>query len=101
MYLRYGCVRFLGQKIFLGGALKVTIKILLIITNDGIWWGATWFLGSLFLVSVLYKVVDKLNSRKWANLCVFLFFSLFGYYFNNEFSRTMILSLFYAIGNVL
>ena len=50
---------FLGIKKFSREEFSISIaKIILTIGKDGFFLGATWFLGSLFVVSVSYKVMD-------------------------------------------
>ena len=53
---------------FIPGRLTSNVKligqILLTLNKDGQFFGATWFLGSLFLVSVFYKLLDT-YLRDW------------------------------------
>ncbi|MBQ8304910.1 MAG: acyltransferase family protein [Blautia sp.] len=81
--------------------------ILLIVTTldkDGAFCGATWFLGSLFLMSILYKLIDTLlpafAAKRLVLLAVFTVISGVGFYYDfpYRFSRTLILGIFFAIG---
>lgn len=84
--------------------LKKTILILLTLDKMGVFLGATWFLGALFLIAVLYKILEssfKESSYKDISLLViFTIIAIIGFKFNLPYalSRVLILGFFYAIG---
>lgn len=84
--------------------LKNVGLIVLTLSKDGEFLGATWFLGSLFLVSIFYKILDLLikESKLKPLLLLFISVSLTAIGFSINFplmiSRTLILSLFFAVG---
>lgn len=84
--------------------LKKAILILLTLDKMGVFLGATWFLGALFLIAVLYKILEssfKESSYKDISLLViFAIFAIIGFKFNLPYalSRTLILGFFYAVG---
>lgn len=87
--------------------MKLTGQILLTLNKDGQFFGATWFLGSLFLVSVSYKLLDT-YLHDWEYRYPFIFgsfaaLSIVGFEINLPlmFSRTLILGLFYGIGHMI
>lgn len=79
-------------------------KVLFTLTKDGQFFGATWFLGSLFVVSVTYKCIDYfIENGKYKRIfltLVFIFTACVGFSIDFPYmqSRTMVLSMFYAIG---
>lgn len=83
------------------------LKIMLTLEKDGQFFGATWFLGALFVVSVLYKVfdlcIDEKASKKWIMAAIFSLIGIAGFLIDFEYmlSRTMVLSMFYAIGYLI
>lgn len=83
------------------------VKILLTLSKDDKFYGATWFLGALFTVSILYKLlwqkITLLDKQKsLALLGFFAVIMLTGYQIRYYYhiSRTMILTFFYALGVV-
>ncbi len=80
------------------------MDVLLTLNKDGQFFGATWFLGDLFVVSVLYKLMDlSIECRKNKKLYLAILFGIVGstglsITFWNDLSRTMVLSMFYAMG---
>lgn len=80
------------------------LKILLTLEKDGQFFGASWFLASLFLVECVYKLLDHcMKEMKYRDLVLLFLFSLlsvtgFLHTFKYMFSRTLILSMFYAAG---
>lgn len=83
------------------------IKILLTISKSGSFLGATWFLGSLFVVSVVYKIVDRyLPQTREKSLILLLMSTVISYIgfsvtFPYMISRTMVLTVFFAVGRVV
>ena len=82
---------------------KAAIKAVLTLDKD-MQLGAIWFLGALFVMSILYKLCDTyINPKKYKRLvitAIFLALALIGFavdlpYF---FSRTLILGMFFAFG---
>lgn len=58
----------------LGYAVKSVIKTLLTLDKH-VHLGATWFLGALFVMSILYKLCDTyINPKKYKRLLITLFF---------------------------
>lgn len=85
-------------------ALKQVFWVLLAVEKDGKVMGATWFLGGLFLVSVIYKLLETVTRKiRQRHLILFVFFVLTaaGAYYHklpHMQSRTVILAAFYAAG---
>lgn len=85
--------------------IKVGLQVLLLLNKDGQFFGATWFLGALFMVSVLYKVLDVyIQECKYKHLFLWSCFTalaIIGFEMDLPFmlSRTLILGLFYAAGH--
>lgn len=83
---------------------RFTLCILLAIEKDGQFLGASWFLGSLFLMSILYKIIDTIIPESPAKdavvLALFAAFAIIGFQITlpHFLSRTIILGLFFAIG---
>ena len=81
--------------------------ILLALDKNGQYLGATWFLASLFLICITYKVLDTLLPVKYLNPVVLLVFfsglAVLGFFVTLPYmqSRTLILSPFYALGVLL
>lgn len=84
--------------------MKMDLLIALTLEKDGQYFGATWFLGALFLVSVAYKIVDTfIKESKYKPFVLLSFFTIFGIMgfqitFPYMLSRTMICGMFFAIG---
>ena len=84
--------------------LKYDINIFLLRYKDGQFLGASWFLASLFIISVLYKVVDTLvKEGEYKDIfMLFIFGTLamiaFGENLPYTMSRTFILGFFYPLG---
>lgn len=87
--------------------VKAAIKAVLLLDKDNQLLGATWFLGALFFMSVLYKLVETvMGDRKYKRLLITLLFTLlavFGFAVNLSYflSRTLILGMFFAFGYVV
>lgn len=90
----------------LGYAVKAAIKTLLTLDKH-VHLGATWFLGALFVMSVLYKLCDTyINPKCYKRIIITAIFTALGIlgfavnlpYF---FSRTLILGMFFAFGYVV
>ncbi len=85
-------------------AVQLEAQILLTLNKDGQFFGATWFLGSLFAVSLAYKLLDiSIPECRFKRSFITIFFmciAIIGFEINFPFmmSRTLILSMFYAIG---
>ena len=99
---------FLGIKKFLREEFSISIaKIILTIGKDGFFLGATWFLGSLFVVSVSYKVMDAyMLVQKEKSIILLVLYAViacigFTITFPDLISRTLILSMFFAAGRVV
>lgn len=92
------------QKFSRSGLVREIGKILLTLSKDGRFLGATWFLGALFAVSVLYRLLDtSIKDEKRAAgvlLGAFGAAAVFGFCVTLPamLSRTLILSLFFAAG---
>lgn len=83
---------------------KQSLEILLTLSKDGRFFGATWFLGALFMVSVLYKFLDvTIQQSNWKRPLItglFAAMAVMGFEINLPYmlSRTLILGMFYAAG---
>lgn len=83
---------------------KFIVKIFLTLAKDGQFFGATWFLGALFVVSLLYKFIDlRIPENKYKPIIIFVFFLVaagVGFIITLPYllSRTLILSFFFAAG---
>lgn len=80
--------------------------IILTLKKDGFLFGATWFLASLFFSCISYKLLDS-SMKTWKHKYSFItvLYMIFAYsacqlmpFLDNEVRRTLILSLFFAIG---
>jgi fucose 4-O-acetylase-like acetyltransferase len=85
--------------------LKQTGLILLTLSRGaGQFLGATWFLGGLFVISILYKIVDmSIVESKYKDIIILLVFTalaILGFQVTFEYtmSRTIILGLYFAVG---
>lgn len=83
--------------------IRSIVKILLTLEKDGTFLGATWFLGALFVVSVLYKIIDTymdIENKRIIITILFCCLSVIGFSidFPYMFSRTLVLCGYYAIG---
>lgn len=80
------------------------LEIILTLSKDGQFFGATWFLGALFVMSILYKLVDTVIPQSQAKdgimLLFFITLALLGFEVNFPYmlSRTFILGMFFALG---
>lgn len=83
---------------------KYVLDILLTIGKDGQFFGATWFLGDLFIISVIYKLFDVfIEDGRFKRTYITILFVILGgtgltITFWNDISRTMVCSMFYALG---
>ena len=83
---------------------KKAILILFTLDKVGLFLGATWFISALFIITVLYKIVEssfkESNYKDIALLLIFSIVAILGYKFNLPYalSRVLILGFFYAIG---
>ena len=79
-------------------------RVLLTLEKDGEFLGAIWFLGALFLVSVLYKIIDyyivETPEKKYIVLGTFFIWCVIGFEITLPYmlSRTLICGFFYALG---
>lgn len=97
-----------GTALYKGTGLAKTARQLLLVvltfSKSGEFLGATWFLGALLLVSVLYKLIDcKLPESKTKDAFLLLFFAALAamaFEVNLKYllSRTFVLSFFFAVG---
>ena len=111
----WNCLSIIMKMVFMDADLKQTIKhlagILLTLTKDGQFFGATWFLAALFQITILYRLVDKMleicaekiKSEEQKRIVLFIVFVLLGivgfaYTFPFALSRTLILGAFFAFG---
>jgi fucose 4-O-acetylase-like acetyltransferase len=91
----------------LEGRLENIRNMLLTVGKDGSYMGATWFLGSLFVISIAYKLVDMLvPAIKFRQIFIFLIFggvAVYGFFVTipNMQSRTLILGFFFALGRFM
>ncbi|MBR2801479.1 MAG: acyltransferase family protein [Erysipelotrichaceae bacterium] len=96
--------RFVFGNMKIGTALRQVFWVLLAVEKDGKVMGATWFLGALFLVSAIYKLLETATKRTGQHhliLCVFFVLAAVGAYYHklpHMQSRTVILAAFYAAG---
>ena len=87
--------------------VKNYIAIILTLKKDGVFFGATWFLGALFVISIAYRVIDYLlcdYKDRYILMTVFFgMLALCGYEhtFDYMLSRTMICSFFFAAGYLI
>lgn len=83
---------------------KTGIEIILTLSKDGQFFGATWFLGALFVMSILYKLIDTAIPQSHAKdgivLLFFITLAILGFEVNFPYmiSRTLILGMFFALG---
>ena len=80
-------------------------QILLTLNKDGFLFGATWFLASLFIISITIKLIETIIKTKYKEIlvglcCLGLAGVAFMPVFNLDFGikRTFLCSLFYFIG---
>ncbi|MCD7753432.1 MAG: acyltransferase family protein [Clostridiales bacterium] len=87
--------------------LKRFGKILLTLDWEGDYLGASWFLGALFAVSLVYKLLDccikKGKYKRTFITALFLAAGLASFYLELNYlrNRVIMLSMFYAIGYAL
>lgn len=87
--------------------LKLCGRVLLAIDKEGDYLGAIWFLGSLFLVSLVYKCLDlcvKDGTYKYPFItALFAAAGITSFYIQLPFlqNRTLILGMFYAFGYLI
>lgn len=97
-------VKSIGHGTSASYILKTVIEIALTLSKDGQFFGATWFLGSLFVISVLYKIIDStMKESGYKDCLVFAVFSVFALIsfqitFPYMISRTFICGMFFAAG---
>lgn len=80
--------------------------IVLTLKKDGFLFGATWFLASLFLTSVTYKILDvSIKAPKYKDYFIAAIYLLMAYlackfmtFADMDIRRTMILPVFFVIG---
>ena len=79
-------------------------RVFLTLDKDGEFLGAIWYLASLFIISVVYKIIDYsiLDSpaKKYIILGTFFVWCLIGFEISlpHMLSRTLICGFFYALG---
>lgn len=82
------------------------LLIILTLKKDGFLFGATWFLASLFLTCVTYKILDvAIKAEKYKDyLMAAIYFSIaiiackFMFFADMDLRRTLILPVFFVIG---
>ena len=96
-------IKYISGRIRLKAFLTLAGKILLTLEKDGQFFGATWFLGALFTVSVAYRLLNDLIKNRYLLTAVFVLLAAAGflYVFPYMLSRTLILSFFYAAGALM
>ena len=88
----------------IGLFFKKTILIIFTLDKVGLFLGATWFISALFLITVLYKIVEssfkESDYKDIVLLFIFSILAIIGYKFNFPYalSRVLILGFFYAVG---
>ncbi len=96
----------LTQKL-LNGRVENMKLMFLTVGKDGEYMGATWFLGSLFVISIVYKLIDmiipEIKSKQKIILLIFALIAVYGFRntLPNGQSRTLILGFFFALGRFL
>lgn len=115
LYIPFIAWNILGSAFFWGmGIEKYTVssfagyvcKVVLTLSKNGKFFGATWFLGALFVISILYKILDtyieESNSKRMLITMIFIAIGTVGFTINFKYmlSRTMVLGMFYALGVV-
>lgn len=93
----------------LAGLVKHIVFTLVTVDKDGQFFGASWFLAALFVISVTYKLLDAyyrvLPSGKRALFLVLLYlmFAVVGIQitFPHEQSRVLVCGFFYAFGRLV
>ena len=89
------------------GRLNILWTMFLCINKEDQYLGATWYLGTLFLVSIIYKLIDMIVPKfKYRQVLILGFFGGWAVYaFMNTLpytqSRSVILAFFYAFGRYL
>ena len=89
--------------------IKHIILIFLTVDKDGAVFGGSWFIASLFLMSIAYKFVDYVLIRRVVKNCglrvvsnfvIFALIALWASYVTLplRISRTLVLGFFYAVG---
>lgn len=87
--------------------LSAITEIIFTIGRNGMFLGATWFLASLFLVSIFYKIMDtylpktKEKSIFLLMICAVISYIGFTITFPYMISRTLVLAVFFAIGRLV
>lgn len=102
------CFFFIVKSLIAGRGIvpifKETVKIILTLSKDGQFFGATWFLGALFVISILYKVLEaKLPESKTKDAALLIFFGALAFMsiqitLKYMLSRTFVLSAYFAAG---
>lgn len=83
---------------------RTVVDIALTLSKDGQYFGATWFLGALFVVSIIYKAFDILIKESKYKDYLMLVLSgtfcviAFNITFPHMLSRTIICGFFFALG---
>jgi len=81
--------------------------VLLTVEKEGAYLGATWFLGALFSVQILYKLFEvSVKEGRYKYTLLFLLFALpalssFYLPLPGFLNRTVILSMFYPMGHLM
>lgn len=87
---------------------NITYIVLIVLTlkKDGFLFGATWFLASLFLTSITYKILDvSIKAQKYKDYFIAAIYLLMAYlackfltFADMDLRRTMILPVFFVMG---
>ncbi|WP_238860358.1 acyltransferase family protein [Clostridium sp. YIM B02569] len=91
----------------LKACFKQIFEILLTLNKDGVFFGATWFLGALFFISILYKILhyclEDSSYKMYYITAFFIVLAMIGFEitFPYMLSRTLILGVFYALGYLI
>lgn len=107
-FIFWNCIFYTTKSLMHGVPIRAIIttnvKILLTLDKDGQFFGATWFLGALFVTSVVYKIIDVcLKDSKYKPFIMVAIFSaigIFGFVVTLDFmlSRVCVLSMFFSFG---
>ncbi len=105
-FVGWNLIFIIGKGLIRHGALSFDsiLKVVLTLEKDGEFLGATWFLGSLFVISIIFKILDynlsESSEKKYILLGIFLIWGIIGIEITLPYmiSRTLICGFFYAVG---
>ena len=84
-FVSWNLIFIIGKSILRHQEISVDyiIEVILTLQKDGEFLGATWFLGALFLITVIYKLLDyyisDMPSKRWILLGVFAAWGIIGF----------------------